>query len=125
MSDLPPNLPPVPQPGSLAPATQDEKTLAIVMHIFGLIGLALIGPLIIWLMKKDQSPYLDAQGRELLNFQISFLIYGIVSFILVFLLVGVVLLPVVGIAGLVLTIMGIVRSTEGKIYRFPFIFRLL
>ncbi len=126
--DSPPPAPtPEPPPVLAGPvaANQDEKTLAIVMHIFGLIGLAIIGPLIIWLMKKDQSPYLDAQGRELLNFQISFCAYAFVSFLLMFLFIGVILLPVVIVAALILTIMGIVRSTEGQVYRFPFIFRLL
>ena len=119
MSDLssPPSLP--------VPANQDEKTLAIVMHVFCLVGLPIIGPLIIWLMKKDQSPYLDAQGRELLNFQISYAIYFFVAFLLVFVFVGILILPVLGLAGLVFVIIGIVRAAEGKVYRFPYIIRLL
>ena len=123
MSDQPDQTP-VP-PALPTPATQDEKTLAIVMHVFGLIGLAIIGPLIVWLMKKDQSPYLDAQGRELLNFQISYMVYAFVAFLSMFLFIGVILLPVVIIAALIFTIIGIVRSTEGQVYRFPYIFRLL
>ena len=95
------------------------------MHVLCLVGFPIIGPLIVWLMKKDQSPYLDRQGRELLNFQISYLIYAFVSALLCFLLIGIPLLFIVAIATLVLTIIGIVRASEGNVYRFPFTIRLL
>jgi uncharacterized protein len=110
---------PTPQPSLPSPTvTQDEKTLGIVMHV-------LLGPLIIWLIKKDQSPYLDLQGRELLNFQISYFIYAFIAFLLCFVLIGVVLLPVIGIALIVLTIIGIVSAADGKVYRFPLTIRML
>lgn len=64
-------------------------------------------------MKKNQSSYLDSQGRELLNFQISYLIYGFVALLLCFMLIGFVLLPVLVIAPIILTIIGIVRAAEG------------
>lgn len=95
------------------------------MHVLGLIGLAIIGPLIIWLMKKDQSPYLDQQGRELLNFQISFFIYALVAVLLCFVLIGIPLLLAIGIGSIILTIIGIVRASEGNIYRFPLTIRML
>jgi len=94
------------------------------MHILCLVGFPILGPLIIWLIKKDASPYLDAQGRELLNFQISYLIYALVSFVLCFILIGFPLLVVIGIAMLVLTIIGIVSAAEGKVYRFPLTIRM-
>ncbi len=132
MNEQPAPMPPPVQPEA-APAgqldvvsvSQDEKTLAIVMHVFGLIGLPILGPLIVWIMKKDQSPYLDAQGRELLNFQLSYLIYFIAAFLLLIVLVGLVLLPVLSIAWLVLTIVGLVNAADGKLYRFPVIIRML
>lgn len=99
--------------------------LGIVMHALCLVGFPVIGPLIVWLMKKDQSPYLDHQGRELLNFQISYLIYTFVAFLLCFVLIGVPLLFVIGIATLVLTIIGIVKASDGVIYRFPLTIRML
>ena len=132
MNEQPAPMPPPVQPAALpagqlggAFVSQDEKTLAIVMHVFGLIGLPILGPLIIWIMKKDQSPYLDAQGRELLNFQLSYLIYFIAAFLLLIVLVGLVLLPVLSIAWLVLTIVGLVNAADGKLYRFPVIIRML
>jgi uncharacterized Tic20 family protein len=116
-----------PTPPTLPPPTvsQDEKTLGIVMHVLCLIGFPIIGPLVIWLMKKDQSPYLDAQGRELLNFQISYLLYGFAAFLLCFVFIGLLLLPVIVVATIILTIIGIVRAAEGQVYRFPLTIRLL
>jgi uncharacterized Tic20 family protein len=106
-------------------ASQDDKTLGMVMHILCLVGFPIIGPLIIWLMKKDQSPYLDAQGRELLNFQISYFIYAMISVVLIAVLIGIVLIFVVGIASLVFTIIGLVKAADGKVYRFPLCIRML
>ncbi len=106
-------------------ASQDDKTLGMVMHILCLVGFPIIGPLIIWLMKKDQSPYLDAQGRELLNFQISYFIYAMISFVLIAVLIGIVLIFAVGIASLVFTIIGLVKAADGKVYRFPLCIRML
>ena len=95
------------------------------MHGLCLIGFPLVGPLIIWMMKKDLSPYLDAQGRELLNFQLSVLIYGVVSFILCFVLIGFPMLFVLGAGSVVLTIIGIVKAIDGVLYRFPLTLRML
>lgn len=122
-SPTPPPAPALPPP--VPTASQDDKTLGIVMHVLCLIGFPILGPLIIWLIKKDESAYLDAQGRELLNFQITYLIYAFVSFLLIFILIGIPLLFVVGIAMIVLTIIGIVRAAEGRVYRFPLTIRML
>jgi uncharacterized Tic20 family protein len=105
--------------------TQDEKNLGIVMHILCLVGFPILGPLIVWLMKKDQSSYLDRQGRELLNFQISYLLYALIALLLCFVFIGVPLLFAIGIATLVLTIIGIVRASDGQVYRFPLTIRML
>ncbi len=115
-----PTLPPSPPA-----ASQDDKMLGIVMHVLCLIGFPILGPLIIWLIKKNESAYLDAQGRELLNFQITYLIYAFVSFLLIIFLIGIPLLIVVGVAVIVLTIIGIVRAAEGRVYRFPLTIRML
>ncbi|MDB6006331.1 MAG: hypothetical protein JWR15_3318 [Prosthecobacter sp.] len=99
--------------------------LGIVMHALCLVGFPILGPLIVWLIKKDQSSYIDRQGRELLNFQISFLLYAFVSAFLCIFLIGIPLLFAVGIATIVLTIIGIVRASEGNVYRFPLTIRFL
>lgn len=105
--------------------TQDEKILGIVMHALCLAGFPILGPFIVWLIKKNESSYLDIQGRELLNFQLSYLFYALLSFPLCFILIGVPLLFAIGVATVVLTIVGIVRSSEGRVYRFPLTIRLL
>jgi uncharacterized Tic20 family protein len=105
--------------------SQDEKNLALVMHVLSLLGFSLIGPLIIWLIKKDESPFIDKQGRELLNFQLSVLIYAVICIPLCFVLIGIPMLFAIGIVSLILTIIGLVRATEGKIYRFPLTIRML
>jgi uncharacterized Tic20 family protein len=115
----PPSLPATPIP------TQDEKNLALIMHVLSLVGFSLIGPLIVWLVKKDESAFINAQGRELLNFQLSFLIYAIVCIPLCFVLIGIPLLIIVGLASFILTIIGLVKATEGKIYRFPATIKML
>ncbi len=108
-----------------AAVTQDEKTLGIVMHVLCLVGFPILGPLIVWLIKKDQSSYLDRQGRELLNFQISYLLYAFASVLLCFIFIGIPLLFAIGVATIVLTIIGIVRASEGNVYRFPLTIRFL
>ena len=115
----PPTLPADPIP------TQDEKNLGLIMHVLSLVGLSLIGPLIVWLIKKDESAFINIQGRELLNFQLSILIYALICVPLCFILIGIPMLFVIGIASLILTIIGLVKATEGKIYRFPLTIRML
>jgi len=115
----PPSLPADPVP------TQDEKNLALIMHVLSLVGFSLLGPLIVWLVKKHESAFIDRQGRELLNFQLSFLIYTIACVPLCFLLIGIPMLVAVGVAAFTLTVIGLVKATEGKIYRFPLAIRML
>ena len=110
--------------------TQDERTFGMLSHLLALSGLFIpfgniIGPLIIWLIKKDQYHFVNDQGKESLNFQISVLIYAIVSGILIFALVGLVLLAAVGIFALVMPIVASVRANEGVYYRYPLTIRLI
>jgi uncharacterized Tic20 family protein len=95
------------------------------MHVLSLVGFSLVGPLVVWLVKKDESAFINVQGRELLNFQLSVLIYAIICIPLCFVLVGFPLLVALACASLILTIIGLVKATEGKIYRFPLTIRML
>ena len=85
----------------------------------------LIGPLVMWLVKKDESAFVDANGKESLNFQITVTIATVVSGILCLLLIGFLLLPVVIVGSLVLTIIASIKANEGKVYRYPFCLRLI
>src|SRR6478609_3010172 len=100
-------------PGGL---TNEEITWGSAAHWS---ALAFLGPLIVMLTKGNQSAYVRRQSVESLNFQLSILIYGIVSFILLFVLVGFVLLPIVGLMWLVFTIIGAVRASRGEEYHYP------
>jgi len=75
-------------------------------------------------VKKD-SPYIDYHGREYFNFLISYTIYGIIASLLVFVGIGVLILPILGVAAFVFTILAAIRAYEGVEYRIPLIFRIL
>lgn len=104
---------------SLVTPSSDDKTMAILSHILCLIG-GFIPPLIIYLIKKDDSPFVTAHAKESLNFQLTLLIAYLVSAILTIILIGVVLLFLVGIAGLVLVIIATIKASENKFYKYPF-----
>jgi uncharacterized protein len=110
--------------------TKDDRTMGMLCHLLALAGLVIpfgnvLGPLVIWLMKKDQSWFVDDQGKESLNFQISLTIYMIIAGVLVFVLIGILLLPLIGIAGLVLTVIAALKANEGVTYRYPATIRLI
>ncbi|PLR98850.1 DUF4870 domain-containing protein [Bacillus sp. T33-2] len=102
----------------------EERLLAAAIYGISFFT-AFIGPLVIWLVKKDESSYIDYHGREYFNFLISYTVYAIISSILVLVLVGIFMLSILGIAAIVFTVIGAIKAYEGKEYRIPFIFRLL
>jgi len=103
--------------------SSDEKTLAILSHILCIVvGLGFIPPLIIYLLKKDESAYVKAHALESLNFQITLLI---VCLILIVTLIGLLFLWAVGIINLVFVIIATIKASENKMYRYPFNFRLV
>jgi len=95
--------------------------LGLFFHFLGHIG----GPLIVWLMKRGDSPEIDANGKESLNFQISMLIYDAVAAILCIVLIGIPILIALWILNTVLVIIASVKTSEGKFYRYPFIIRFI
>ncbi|MDN4174411.1 DUF4870 domain-containing protein [Nocardioides sp. SOB77] len=126
----PPGQPPYQQPyGGSGPSNPDERTWGGAAHWSALIGafvaLAFLGPLLVMLVKGNQSAYVRAQAVESLNFQLSILIYGIVSFVLAFVLIGFLLLPIVGLIWLVFTIIGSVKASNGELYRYPLTIRMV
>jgi len=109
--------------------TSEEITWGCAAHwsalVASVVALAFLGPLIVMLTKGNESPYVRRQAVESLNFQLSILIYAIVSFVLVFVLVGLLLLPIVGLMWLIFTIIGSVRASKGEEYRYPVTIRLV
>ena len=108
----------------------EERTMGMLCHLLAFSGYVipfghLIGPLVMWLVKKDESAFVDANGKESLNFQITVTIAVIVSAILCLVLIGFLLLPVVFVGGIVLTIIASIKANEGKVYRYPVCLRLI
>ncbi|HEX9511320.1 MAG TPA: DUF4870 domain-containing protein [Puia sp.] len=102
----------------------DERILAILSHVLAIVpGIGILGPLVIYLVKKDESGFVAANAKESLNFQITIIIGYIISFIL--LVIGVFLFWILGIINVVLVIVATIKASENKIYRYPFNMRLI
>jgi hypothetical protein len=108
----------------LSTPTSDERTLAILSHVLCFV-VSFIAPLVIYLVKKDESQFVAAHAKESLNFQISLFIYCIISAILIFVIIGIFLLWAISIFAIVLMIVATIRASEGKLYRYPFCIRLI
>ena len=111
--------------------SKEARTWAMWCHLAAIVGYLgipfgnIVGPLIIWLMKRDTDPFVDAQGKESLNFQISITIYVMISIFLILVLVGILFLIVVPVAALILTIIAAIKANDGEDYRYPFTIRLI
>lgn len=105
-------------------SSKDERLMATGIYVLSFFT-NIIGPLIIWLLKKDDSSLIDFHGKEYFNFLISYSVYAIVSSILMVVLIGFVLLPIVGIMAFIFTIIGAVKAYNGELYRIPLVFRLI
>jgi uncharacterized protein len=103
---------------NLDPVDQDSKTWGMLVHLSTLVS-SFVGPLVILLIKKGQMPFVEEHAKEALNFQISLLIYFLVSFVLSCFLIGIPLLIALPIFSLVVTIIATVKANEGIIYRYP------
>ena len=108
----------------------EEKTFGMLCHLAALAGFLIpmghiIGPLVIWLIKKQESAFVDDQGKESLNFQITMTIFAIISFILMFVLIGFVLIIAVAIFLLVMVIIASVKANNGIKYRYPINIRII
>lgn len=103
---------------------KDERMWGMLCHLSALSGCVIpfgniIGPLIIYSMKKEEYAFVADQGKESLNFQFSMLTYLIISGIAVLFIVGIFLLIVVGLAALILTVIASVKANDGEYYRYP------
>lgn len=150
MSDTPETPPPPPPPSAPAPGPgggqphpsgvpADVRTYAMLTHLSSFLGaavaLAVLGPLIMWLIRKDDHPFIDHHGKEALNFNLSLLLYALIAFVLT-IIVGVVTLGIgllaiipVGFAAaifwIVVTIMAAVAANRGDGYRYPLTIRFI
>lgn len=134
---VPPSPPPPPAPGAPPPAaapgapgpvaglTSDERTWATISHLASLVSI--VGTLVVWLIKKDESPYVAHHAREALNFQITMFGAFIVAIILAVVTCGIggILLPILGLVDLVFSIIGAMKANEGLLWKYPVSIRLI
>ena len=129
------NMTAAPPPPAGAPSAE-ERQWGLFGHLSSLSGLIvpfgnLIGPLILWLIKKDTMAFASDQAKEALNFNITLLIIGVALFLLTLITFGIgifITVPLgvlLGIAWLVLTIIGAMKANDGEAYRYPFTLRLV
>jgi uncharacterized Tic20 family protein len=122
---------PTPPPLPTASPITNVRTWTALCHASALLGVFLyfpghlIGPLIVWLVKRGDSPEIDAHGKEALNFQISMLIYNVVAAVFCLILVGFVFLAVLWVLNSLFVIIAAIRASDGKFYRYPMTIRFI
>jgi uncharacterized Tic20 family protein len=104
--------------------TSDERTMAILAHLLALVA-HILGPLIIYLLKKDESKYVAEHAKESLNFQITMFIAAMISIPLIFFIIGIFMLIAIGICTIVFVIIAAIKASENQIYRYPISWRLI
>lgn len=110
---------------------QEARMWAMFCHLAGLAGLIIpavgniVAPLIFWQIKKEEYPFVDEQGKEAVNFQISMTIYGLISVALTVVCIGFFLLAAVGIVDLVFLLIAAVKANNGQHYRYPLTIRFI
>jgi uncharacterized Tic20 family protein len=109
---------PIPPKGS-------DKIWSMLSHLSAFLGVGFILPLVIYLAMKNESEYVALNAKEALNFHISILIYCLCCIPLVFILIGVPLLFGIGIASIVLAIIGAIKASDGGCYHYPLTLRLV
>lgn len=106
--------------------TTDDLNLAMLSHLLS-IFFGFIAPLLIWLLNKDKADkaFVNEQAKESLNFQITVLLAGIVCYVLMFVLIGVLLLPILLVCNFIFCIRAAIKAKNGQSYRYPCTLRLL
>ncbi|MGS0681102.1 DUF4870 domain-containing protein [Shewanella sp. 125m-7] len=104
--------------------TRDEKNMGVLVHLASFSGYlipfgSILGPLVIWLMKRDEYAFVESCGRNCLNFKISVIIYFIVSGILMFVGIGFFLFGILAIFDVIVTIIAAIKASEGVSYKYP------
>ncbi len=103
---------------------KDARMWAMLCHLLAIFT-GFIAPLIIWLIKKDEDPFIDNQGKEALNFQITVAIAMVVSWLLLFVVIGCFLMPAVWIVDIVFCILATIKANSGQAYRYPVSIRFI
>jgi uncharacterized Tic20 family protein len=128
MDTPPPPVNPQPQDAVAAPdapetLTKENKTLAMVAHLLGIVGF--LGPLIVWLIKKDESRFVAQESKESLNFQLTLLIAYVICGATSCLVIPAFIMLGLWVANVVLCIMAGMKANEGQAYQYPIALRLI
>ncbi len=115
---------------SIKPLSEDESTWGMLVHLSSLTGFFLgfgwiVAPLIIYLVKKEEMPYVEQEGKKALNFQLTMLILSIISGILTVILIGIVGLFAVAVMQIIFPILAGLKARDGEDYRYPFSFEFI
>jgi uncharacterized Tic20 family protein len=111
--------------------SRETRKWAMLCHLIALVGLLgngvgfLLGPLVVWLLKKEDDPFIDEQGKEAVNFQITMFIAALICAPFVLVLIGILFLILIGLLMTILPIIGAIKANEGEHYRYPISFRFL
>ena len=108
-----------------APVASSDKALMILSHLSAILGVGLVLPFIVWLVKRRDPDMVAAHAAEALNFHLSLLFYVVCLIPLCVIFVGIPLLIVIGIASVVLAVIAAVRASDGVLYRYPLTIRLV
>ncbi len=103
----------------------NDKILMILCHLSLLIGVGFVLPLVLFLVKREESPLLADHAKEVLNFHISLLIYAICCIPLVLVLIGIPMLLGLALGGLMISIVAAIKASEGVLYRYPLTIRFI
>jgi len=111
-------------------ASHGERQFAMFLHLSALSfmifpGLSILPAIIMWAVKKDESPFIDDHGKESVNFQISFLLWGLIAGLSILACIGIVLLPAVSIIAAIAIIISAVRANNGEFVRYPMTIRFI
>ena len=107
-----------------------EKQWALICHLSGFCGYVfpfgnIIAPILIWSLKKQESPLVDAHGKEVINFQISFTIWIFVAALFAILLIGIPILIALAVLQIVFIIIGAIKADSDELYHYPLTMRFI
>lgn len=117
-------------PATPATISKEQRNWAMLAHLSGLLAFAtliggVLGPLVMWMIRKDDMDFAADQAKEALNFQITVFVAGLIAGVMCLILIGFALLAILVIIDLILMIVAAVKASEGVSYRYPFNLRLI
>lgn len=110
--------------------TQEERQMGLFLHLSQLLNILIplggvILPIVLWQTQKDKMPALDAHGKMVVNWLISSIIYMVVSFVLMFVIVGIFTMLAVAVMGVVFPIIGAIKANNGELWEYPLTIKFL